>query len=69
MSLLASGGAVAATTTAAAAVTVDKVEEKFEESFEEDKKDNDISLIDDRPAVGSEYIEEEKDSSGTCSII
>jgi len=40
--------------------------EKADESsvLEDSKTESELSLIDDRPAVGSEYIEEEKDASG-----
>lgn len=45
-----------------------KVDDKIDDnSTDEDKKENDI-LIDDRPAVGSEYIEEEKDASGITNL-
>ncbi|XP_065223039.1 zinc finger RNA-binding protein isoform X2 [Planococcus citri] len=55
---------VAAGATPPATAVPPKVEEKIEDiSTDEDKKENDV-LIDDRPAVGSEYIEEEKDATG-----
>lgn len=44
--------------------TIVNADEKVDELVDEEKKDNELSLIDDRPAVGSEYIEEEKDASG-----
>lgn len=58
---LAGNSAAASTSTASAPVI--KPDEKLDDSADDDKKDNDL-LIDDRPAVGSEYIEEEKDATG-----
>lgn len=61
------GGSGSGTVPAAVSSTVVNADEKVDELVDEEKKDNELSLIDDRPAVGSEYIEEEKDASGKCT--
>lgn len=62
--LSSAGNSAAASTTTAISATASKPEDRLDDSTEDDKKDNDL-LIDDRPAVGSEYIEEEKDATGS----
>lgn len=62
------GNSAAASTSTATSATVNKPDDKLDDSTEDEKRDNDL-LIDDRPAVGSEYIEEEKDATGLYILV